>query len=123
MEMFADGQSLGKDSNWGDPTTYLVPGDTRVICVIGRNDPGGSPFGILGSTSNGLLTNETWKCSSDFYPGWNSPDFDDLDWPFAREIADHGDETWGKIPGIAETAKWIWANNYEHTVYCRLKLQ
>ena len=118
MEIFADGQSLGTDSDWSNPTTYLVPGNTRVLSVAGENTEGAFR-GILGSTSNGEMTNETWKCSSVLSPGWNSPDFDDQDWPFAR-VEDH---PWGTIHGIAETAKWIWANNNEDTVYCRLKLQ
>ena len=122
MEMFADGQSLGTDSNWVNPTTYHVPGNTRVLSVAGE-DYGGAFRGILGSTSNGQVTNETWKCSSVLSPGWNSTDFDDQDWPFARVIANHGDFPWGTIQGIAETAKWIWANNNEDNVYCRLKIQ
>ena len=121
MEMFADGQSLGTDVYWANSTTYLVPGNTRVLSVAGENT--GGPLGILGSTSNGQVTNETWKCSSVLSPGWNSPAFDDQDWPFARVIAKHGDPPWGTIHGIEETAKWIWANNNEDTVYCRLKLQ
>ena len=60
MEMFADGQSLGKDSDWTNPTTYLVPGNTRVLSVAGE-DYGGTR-GILGSTSNGQVTNETADC-------------------------------------------------------------
>ena len=122
MEIFADGQSLGTDIDWSNPTTYLVPGNTRVLSVAGK-DYGGGYLGILGSTSNGQVTNETWKCSSVLSPGWNSPDFDDQDWPFARVIANHGDHPWGTVHGIAETAKWIWANNNEDTVYCRLKLK
>ena len=121
-EIFADSQSLGTDTDWSNPTTYLVPGNTRVLSVAGK-DHGGGYLGILGSTSNGQVTNETWKCSSVLSPGWNSPDFDDQDWPFARVIANHGDYPWGTVHGIAETAKWIWANNNEDTVYCRLKLK
>jgi len=124
MEMFADDTSLGDDNGeWHIPFTYKVPGDTRVISVIGRNAPGPKLFGILGSTSNGLLTNETWKCSSDLYHGWTSPDFDDHDWPFAKVVGNHGDLPWKTIDGIAETAKWIWANEDKDIVYCRLKLQ
>ena len=118
--MFADGQSLGKDNNWGNPTTYLVPGNTRVLSVAGQ-DVGGN-FGILGSTSNGLVTDESWKCSSFLYPGWNSPDFDDLGWHSAKVIANHGDNPWHTINGIATAAKWIWANNRSKIVYCRLNL-
>ena len=124
MEMFADNTSLGDDNdNWQVPFIYKVPGDTRVISVIGRNHDDGIPFaGILGSTSNGLLTNETWKCSSDLYPGWNSPDFDDRDWPLAKVVGNHGDDPWKTRDGIAKAAKWIWANNTEYVVYCRLIL-
>ena len=76
MEMFADGQSLGTDNSWGNLTTYLVPGNTRVLSVAGK-DHGGKYRGILGSTSNRQVSNETWKCSSVLSSGWNSPDFDD----------------------------------------------
>ena len=121
MEIFADGRSLGTDSYWPNPTTYLVPGNTRVLSVAGKD--AGSQFGIIGSTSHGLVTDETWKCSSDLHSEWNSPDFDDQDWPLAKVVANHGDHPWGKIHGIAERAKWIWANNNEDFVYCRLKLK
>ena len=102
MEMFADGQSLGTDSNWGNATTYLVPGNTRVLSVAGK-DLGGN-FGILGSMSNGLVTDESWKCSSFPYPGWNSPDFDDQGWHSANVIINHGDNPWNTINGIATAA-------------------
>lgn len=56
MELFADGKSLGKDnSNWGIADTFLVPGDTRVISVAGQHF--GGAFGVIGSLSNGLVTN------------------------------------------------------------------
>ena len=121
MEMFADGQSLGTDSNWGNATTYLVPGNTRVLSVAGKDL--GENFGILGSMSNGLVTDESWKCSSVLYPRWNFPDFDDQGWHSANVIANHGDNPWNTINGIATAAKWIWANNKSDTAYCRLNLK
>ena len=122
MEIFADGQSLGTDSNWANPTTYHVSGNTRVLSVAGKNT-GGIDFGILGSTSNGLVTNETWKCSSVLYPEWNSPNFDHQSWPLAEVIANHGDSPWGTRHGIPVTAKWIWGDTNSNTAYCRLTLQ
>ena len=122
MEMFADGRSLGTDG-WENLTTYVVPGNTRVLSVAGENVPGGIHFGILGSTSNGLVTNETWKCTSVLFPGWNSPNFDDQNWPLATVIANHGDIPWGILNGIAVTAKWIWGDTNNNTAYCRLSLQ
>ena len=106
---------------WTNSTPYLVPGNTRVLSVAGKDS--WVALGKLGSTSNGQVTNETWKCSSVLSSGWNSPNFDDQDWSFSRVIAKHGAEPWRKIRGIAETAKWIWANNNKDTVYCRLTLQ
>ncbi|CAH3146381.1 unnamed protein product [Porites lobata] len=122
MEMFADGQSLGTDSDWKIPTTYLVPGNTRVLSVVGRKTSG-KFFGIIGSTSHGLVTDGTWKCSSDLHVGWNSPDFDDQDWPLAKVVGINGDKPWYTIDGISETAKWIWAKEDKDYVYCRLKLK
>ena len=119
--MFADGRSLGTDSDWRNPTTYLVPRNTRVLSVAGENY--GGALGILGSTSNGQITNETWKCSSDLYPRWNSPNFDDKSWPLAKVIANHGDRPWVKFNGIAVTAKWIWGDTNRKNAYCRLSLK
>ena len=118
LEIFADGRSLGEDKHWPVASSYLIPGDTRVISVLGKDF--GSQYGILGSFSNGLVTNESWKCSSTLYPGWNSPDFDDGHWPHAVVVGKHGDKPWGVIPGIELTAKWIWAAGNPDDVYCRL---
>ena len=121
MEIFADGVSLGRDNNWFSPTNYVIPVDTRVISVEGIDKRGF--FGILGSFSNGMITNASWKCDSVKYPGWNSPDFDDSNWPAAVERANQGDKPLGEIPGIAWTAKWIWTAGDPDNVYCRLHLQ
>ena len=122
MEMFADGISLGRDNNWQSATEYVIPENTRVISVQAKDF--GSQYGILGSFSNGLVTNASWKCTSISYPAWSSPDFDDSDWPAAEEIAKHGVRPWGTFSGIATTAKWIWtARQEDDDVYCRLHLQ
>lgn len=122
MEMFADGVSLGQDNDWTSPTEYVIPGNTRVISVSGIDE--GHQCGILGSFSNGMVTNASWKCNNVKYHRWNFPDFDDSNWPAAVEVAKHGDEPWGKIAGITLTAKWIWTFDKEDdNVYCRLNLQ
>jgi len=121
MEMFADGVSLGKDINWEISTEYVIPGNTRVISVSGIDK--GHQYGILGSLSNGLVTNASWKCDNVKYLGWNSPAFNDSNWPAAVEVAKHGDGPWNNITGIAPTAKWIWTSGQPDNVYCRLRLQ
>ena len=102
------------------PTLYQ---ETLEFCRWPGKTHAGGFFGIIGSTSHGLVTDGTWKCSSDLHVGWNSPDFDDQEWPLAKVIANHGDKPWKTIDGIAETAKWIWADNNKDVVYCRLKLK
>ena len=121
MEIFADGVSLGTDNVWKSSTEYVIPGNTRVISVSGVDKS--SQFGILGSLSNGMVTNATWKCNTTESSGWKLPDFNDSNWPAAEEVAKHGDSPWGKIAGIASTAKWIWTAGEPDKVYCRLRLQ
>ena len=103
-------------------TTFTMPGDTRVISVVGKD--WGSLFGILGYFSNGLVTNQSWKCTSVLYPRWNSPDFDARNWPVAVVVGKKGVSPWGVITVIANTAKWTWtADRNDDDVYCRRELQ
>ena len=53
------------------------------------------------------------------FPGF----FGDQNWPLAKVIANHGDNPWNTINGIAMTAKWIWENTNSNTAHCRLTLQ
>ena len=121
MEMFADGVSLGRDDDWESSKNYVIPGNTRVISVSGIDR--GHQYGILGSLSNGMVTNASWKCNTVKCPEWNSPDFNDSNWPAAVEVASHGDKPWEKRPRIASIAKWIWTADDADNVYCRLRLQ
>ncbi|XP_027051058.1 uncharacterized protein LOC113678376 [Pocillopora damicornis] len=85
--------------------------------------------GILGSLSNGLVTNSGWKCSDGPFPGckWMTQDFDDRMWPTAKEIVFHGPHWPTSVPGIVQGAKWIWsATGSGHLpqpiAYCRLNM-
>ncbi|XP_022779754.1 uncharacterized protein LOC111321200 isoform X1 [Stylophora pistillata] len=133
MDLFADGLPIGRHNNADprSPTKFVISGNTRVLSVISRSQI--RRGGILGSLSNGLITNSSWKCMDDPYPGckWMTPDFDDRMWPAAKEIVFHRPRP-TKVPGIAQGAKWIWiakgpgpvqAHPPRHvTVYCRLKM-
>ncbi|XP_020624694.1 uncharacterized protein LOC110062175 [Orbicella faveolata] len=123
MELFVDGISLGKDNGgWRTATDFVIPGNTKIIAVEAKS----SHYhpGILGSFSNGLVTNSNWKCSERSHLRWNSPDFDDSSWPAAWEVQRHGDGPGGYIAGIDRTAKWIWTFRQRlGSCYCRLNLQ
>ena len=103
--------------------THHLPCTRKHSSSVGGRERNCRKVGIIGSTSHGLVTDGTWKCSSDLPVGWNSPDFDDQDCPLAKVVGINGDHPWGKIHGIAEMAKWIWADNNKDVVYCRLKLK
>lgn len=129
MDLFADGLPIGRHNNADprSPTKFVISGNTRVLSVISRSQI--RRGGIRGSLSNGLITNSSWKCMDDPYPGckWMTPDFDDRMWPAAKEIVFPRPPP-TKVPGIAQGAKWIWiakghgpvqAHPPRHvTVYC-----
>ena len=121
MELFADGISLGKDNGrWRIATDFVIPGNTKVIAVAATNSH--LPPGILGSSSNGLVTNSSWKYIEQDNLGWNSLDFDDHNWPPALELKRHGDGSGGYMTGIDPSAKWIWTIKRSRSCYCRLNL-
>ena len=107
-------------------------GDWRVSDVITLDNPCVLAFravdygvipGILASTSTGVVTDETWKCSTVEQTGWYLYDFDDSAWDNARVVDSHGASPWGTFSDISADAKWIWAQGTNTgTVYCRKKL-
>ena len=126
--MFADGCPLVLDNatynKWRVATKIIVPSGTKVVAIHAKDH--GGLAGILGSFSNGQVTDATWKCHSSPVPReWSSTDYDDSSWPAAVEHWDHGSSGWGiKIQNIADDAKWIWTKKYirDNEVYCRVKL-
>ena len=79
---------------------------------------------ILASTSTGVVTDVSWKCSDVEQTGWHLAGFNDSAWSQARIIAPNDGSFWpGVIAGINSEAKWIWAQTTSATVaYCRKTL-
>ena len=112
-------------NNWRVATKIIIPSGTKVVAIHAKDH--GGPEGILGSFSNGQVTDATWKCHSFPVPSeWASADFDDSSWPAAVEHADHGSAPWNrKIQNITDDAKWIWTKDNKQRgseVYCRVRL-
>ena len=81
---------------------------------------GGSDFGILASTSTGVVSDTTWKCSSSYQTDWHLASFDDSAWSPAVIRRTNGDGPWGRFNAINAQAKWIWAHGVAGgTIYCR----
>lgn len=120
MVVYADGVQVGKDNGkWFMSNIYKFPATTKVVAIEGINV--GGPAGIIGSFSNGMVTDETWRCHNALVPNWNLPDFDDSSWPGAVVVV-RKEELKG--PRVAKEAKWIWTGNVasDFKVYCRGQL-
>ena len=126
--VFADGCPLVRDkatyNKWHVATKIIIPSGTKVVAIHAKDH--GGPEGILGSFSNGQVTDATWKCHSFPVPSeWASADFNDSSWPAAVEHADHGSRPRYRIMNISDDAKWIWTENNTNQgseVYCRVRL-
>ncbi len=125
--VYADGKLIGHLKDWTQTLTVTVPANTKVIAV--KITDVGIVGGLLGSFSDGSVTDETWKCTRTVpqHTCWEKPDFDDSAWPAALATEIHGAEPWGWRPLISHSAKWLWNLQYptigaSSTVYCRKRL-
>ena len=92
-------------------------------CAVAGEDTGLNE-GILASTSTGVVTDDTWKCTANLEDGWSTCSFDDSHWLNANVYAANGGWPWGGINSIMDSAKWIWAEgSTDGTVYCRKRLR
>jgi hypothetical protein len=73
-----------------------------------------------------LVTDENWKCTTEYTVNWMSPSFDDNSWPAAVVSGTNSDADIHKLQKTISTkAKWIWTKNnkdpspIDGTVYCR----
>jgi len=107
FEIYSDppdalGTPFGSGNSWS--TTDSFNTDAGEYLTI-RAENYHLDMGILLSTSEGLVSDNHWRCI-DERQAQVTPFHD---WPQALELYDHGDWVWGDRPGIAMTAKWIWA--------------
>ena len=76
--------------------------------------------GILASTSTGIVTDTSWKCTTTLEDDWTRCFFNDDHWPNARRV--EGPSV--HILDISSSASWIWAEGSNGgTVYCRKRVK
>merc|ERR1712180_278767 len=129
MEVFLDGVKYTDATmkDYRQTSEVGIPPHTGVIAISCRDRH--SNEGIIASTTTGIVTDGSWKCSSVKEDNWMMPDFDDSDWKSAdtsrgTNVApkQYG---WGLRGNIDNNAHWIWATGYptKTTVaYCRKSL-
>lgn len=83
---------------------------------------------IIASVSNGMVTDDRWKCFSQEKEGldnmnWVTSLFDDTHW--AQAVANYSNthSPWGKVPDISNNAFWIsTADKDDSKLFCRRRL-
>ena len=122
--IYADGAEVGHFAAYNTPNTVTISEDTKLIAV--KTYDFDTYGGLIGSLSNGVVTDGSWKCTREYKAGWESLNFDDSNWPAATATRGQGDPgDWARISAIASNAKWIWAGSYgdtKITTYCRKEL-
>ncbi|ESO04906.1 hypothetical protein HELRODRAFT_171908 [Helobdella robusta] len=110
-EFYFNGNNISVASNfpnavyWNQPDSYnLEVGDIHVLAFkIYNNEYTG---GFIASTPDDyILTNETWKCTLEYYDGWYKIHYNDSFWPDAKL------QIWNKdaklLTYFSPNAKWI----------------
>jgi len=126
MEVFLDGVKYTDTAmtHYTKTSKVSIPPHTDVI-AISCKDTGGRE-GIVASTTTGIITDGSWKCSSVKEDNWMMSDFDDSAWNNAdisrgTNVAPKP-YPWGVRPNIANNAYWIWATGFPTNTteaYCR----
>ena len=117
-----DGSILLSSSGWWNTETVTYDADPCVLALKAVDY--GEGGGLLASTSTGVVTDDSWKCSRTYHGHyWYHPSFDDSSWSNARIIASNGDGTFTTVLDISAQAKWIWADTSNlGSIYCRKTL-
>ena len=120
LELWVDDIWCGPDNGqWNTPWSFQISSNATLIAV--KCVQFGNKGGILGSLSSGLVTDEAWKCTGRFHSNWMELSYDDSSWLHAKTHGYNSAHAWGKVPGIADNANWIWTadNKNDDVVYCR----
>lgn len=72
---------------------------------------------FLASSSNGINSDEHWRCTNAFDEGWFLPNYTDISWPKVFVLANNTGSYF-----IAPDAKWIGYEFVSNRIYCRRNL-
>ena len=89
-------------------------------------DNGGGAWGVLASTSTGIVTDTSWKCTTKLEDDWTRCFFDDAHWPHAKIVDGPDNWPWNyDVSSISRSTSWIWTDRGSNsgTVYCRKRIK
>ena len=89
MAIYLDGVNINDNAMMVADHASVIsfPLNTHSVIAIYTRNTGG-PKGIMASTTTGLVSDGSWRCSDKWVAGWMNPDFDDTVWPWAK-IMEH----------------------------------
>ena len=76
MKVYFDGELQPETdamNTWEAVSQLSIPAGTRVLAIECKDV--GMGGGVLASTSTGLKTDSSWRCSSEVIEGWTQPGF------------------------------------------------
>ena len=123
---YVDGRLLFTISDCRVAVNASVNDDSKLIAVEIHN--GALDIGLMVQTSSGMVSDTNWKCTSKQQKcGWNSPDFDDSNWPQAISyfINDGTNPLWFlKMNDFPQNAHWLTtAERTSSKMFCRRSLK
>ena len=81
----------------------------------------GGLAGFIASFGNGIVTDGTWKCTTQGVRNWQTAGFDDSNWPAAVVHSDNSGNV--RVNGIAANAKWIGPSQRNaNAIFCRRRM-
>ncbi len=117
--LYLDGAQVGAGDDWRsiaeyDVTKLLKPG-RHTLAVEASNDdgPAGLLFGLRAELADGsdleVLSDASWRVSSEGAAGWEKPGYDAEGWGAAKEIAPADSAPWNlpATPGKRHTSRLI----------------
>jgi len=117
MKVYFDGELQPETDamKWWEAVSQLsIPAGTRVLAIECKDV--GMGGGVLASTSTGLKTDSSWRCSNEVIEGWTQPGFVFPPDTFAsaNTLGNNTVSPWindnlGPRPDIQADAQWIWA--------------
>jgi len=113
-ELFLDGVQFTDPAfgNWRNTANMSIPSNTNVIAISCENL--WAKYGIKATTSSGIVTDATWRCSNVKEDNWMGTDFDDSTWEFAKTDNLDVDRDENTFDG-----QWIWSQTGTDRAYCR----
>ena len=104
---------------WSGTTVALS--SSCVVSIKAVNNDG--PMGLIAETDSGVITDNTWRCTTTEHADWFTETFNDGSWPSAHAWYDYAGGPWGSLPNIDANSKWIWTDNQNDlTIFCRKQI-